>query len=46
MIMHFVSENNSENKLLEELNKPKSRRSLNENFPLILFLFKDINRNN
>ena len=46
MIIHFVSENNSENKLLEEFNKPKSRRSLNENFPLILFLFKDIDRNN
>lgn len=46
MIIHFVSENNSDNLLLEEFNKPKSRRSLNENFPLILFLFKDIDRNN
>ena len=46
MIIHFVSQNNSDNLLLEEFNKPKSRRSLNENFPLILFLFKDIDRKN
>ena len=46
MIIHFVSENNSDNLLLEEFNKPKSRRSLNENFPLILFLFKDTDRRN
>lgn len=46
MIVHFVSELNSENSLLEEFNKPKSRRALNENFPLILFLFKDIDKVN
>ena len=40
MIIHFVSQNNSDNLLLEEFNKPKSRRSLNENFPLILFYSK------
>lgn len=45
MILHFVS-NGSDNLLLEEFDKEKSREVLSENFPLILFLFKDTDKKN
>ena len=44
MILHFVS-NGSDNLLLEEFNKEKSREVLSDNFPLILFLFEDTDKN-
>ena len=45
MIIHFVSDN-SDDLLLDEFNKDNSIDNLGENFPLILFLFKDTDKNN
>ena len=44
MIILFVSDENLDNLLLEEFNE--AEEELNENFPLILFLFNNIERNN
>ena len=45
IIILFVS-NNLDKLFLEEFNKEETIENLNENFPLILFLFKDTDREN
>ena len=46
IILLFVCDNDSDNKLCEEFTKDETIDALNENFPLLLFIFKDTNRNN
>ena len=46
MILLFVNDNCSDSLLCEEFSKEDTIDALNENFPLILFIFKDIDRDN
>ena len=46
MIILFVTKPNLDELFLEEFNKEETIDDLNENFPLILFLFKDTDRDN
>ena len=46
MILLFVSDNNSDINLCEEFEKDETIDKLNENFPLLLFIFKDVDRDN
>lgn len=46
MILLFVSDNDSDINLCEEFEKDDTIDKLNENFPLLLFIFKDIDREN
>ena len=46
MILLFVNDNDSDLLLCDEFSKEENRGELNDNFPLFLFLFKDIDRNN
>ena len=46
MIVLFVNDNDSDIKLCEEFSKDDTIDKLNDNYPLLLFIFKDINREN
>ncbi len=46
MVLLFVNDNDSDLLLCDEFSKEENRGELTDNFPLFLFLFKDINRNN
>ena len=46
MILFYVMDNESDSLLLDEFNDEETIDNLAENFPLILFIFKNIERNN
>ena len=46
MILLFVSDNDSDIRLYKEFTKDQTIDDLNDNYPLMLFVFKDINREN
>ena len=46
MILLFVNDNDSDIRLCEEFSKESTIDKLSENYPLMLFLFKDTNREN
>ena len=46
IIVHFINDNNSDILLCEEFSKDETRFKLSDNFPLILFISRGIERNN